>query len=98
MSHKVIYKCDRCGTESEGLKLFDIALGVRETKYSSYSGTREYLKDELNRNAQWCEKCCAETGIKFQAKPDKPLQEPQSTLEDVIREWISEEVAARTQR
>ena len=91
MSHRDIYKCDRCGAEQDSyeqmwrVSVFCSHLPVDPNRYTDqYAG----------RNAgDWCRKCVDEVdllGVKLirkDAKPDSAI-----TLEDMIREIIRNEV------
>lgn len=77
------YKCDRCGAESVD----------KNTLHKVKAGYGDYTSDVNGRQAEWCKKCCVETGLAHQnlAPEVKPL-DPLPTLEDMIREIVREEI------
>lgn len=98
MSSRTLNTCERCKIEkpAEEMPLFDVAIGVQEYDYRYGSSRTYFLNDNLYRKAQWCADCCHVVGIKIdRTKVEKPTVETAPTLEDIIRGWIGEEVAAR---
>lgn len=84
MSQRTIYKCDRCGKESENQNnLFEIAIGIKHK-----SGGVYYLTNQLYKQQDWCKKCCEETGIIFvdKEKEKEKSIDTKPTLEDLIKE------------
>lgn len=93
MSKRVIYKCDRCGKtaetkeEEDKLELFNLAVGIVETPFGSFSYDHHYLADDLHREQQWCLRCCEDTGfIKLTEKPES--ETPKPTLIELLKEFI----------
>lgn len=78
MSRREFFKCDRCGHEcwrddKENFRhLFSVKLVINE-------GT-------TFRQAEWCERCCAEIG--WCQRPNVKAIQPEPTLEDLIRDLI----------
>ena len=87
----VIYTCDRCKKEVD--KLFAVAVGLKEHKYSSYGGSREYLHDELNREKELCEECLLDLGIKLRGKKKETVVQAYPTLDELVREIVREEMS-----
>ncbi len=88
---KEILTCDRCKKDVDRL----IIVGAGERSYcpNSFDSGGEYRVYQLA--AEWCLDCCIEMGFANPVKssPAVPITPP-STLEDIIREIIREEVNA----
>lgn len=92
------YKCDRCGREStdEGhLDLVKVAVGVQRTEYGSYRDAYHLTNERKDLSADWCKDCCIEVGFRTSRKVDKVIQDTSLSLEDIIREFIAEEVESQ---
>ena len=85
---KTILTCDRCKKEVE--TLVEVGAGRRVKSYGDDSRERMEVCQFL---AEWCLECCIEMGITkpWKESPAQPIQPP-STLEDMIREIIREEI------
>jgi hypothetical protein len=96
MSQRIIYKCDRCGATAETteekniLKLQNVAVGIQNYSYGSYGTSYHFFSDNLQRQQQWCMKCCEEVGFTRPRKEEQQEAPPKPTLEELIREFLGQ--------
>ncbi len=90
MSTRTIYKCDRCGVETEDPQQFWlVGFMVTTDRWISTSNT-----NALQMKREWCRACVEEFEIlpRVVTKPPQPPEQPK-TIEDLIREIVQEERA-----
>lgn len=98
MSKIEIYKCDRCKSESldqNELDLAVVAIGVAKYSHNSYGPAMFFTQDDLNRKMDLCITCRKELGIDYNRKVVPAPEVKYPTLEDLIREYIREEIGNR---
>ncbi len=92
---KTILTCDRCNEEVADL--FEVGAGKRTVTYRS-SQSCWTVSGQLDK--EWCRNCCISLGIfgkSHYIEEDKAvvIQTPPPTLEELIREFIREEINER---
>lgn len=86
------FQCDRCHAESIGKN--DIGInGVKIVwEYDGCGGRGIDPVNNPSAAADWCLKCRVATGISHpDRKLDVVVEEPQPTLEDLVRQIVQEE-------
>ena len=102
MSKTTIYRCDRCGKESEDmdkLGLTVVAIGVRHDRQSTYWSNHEFMlfddiRKERRPEMELCKDCLHELGIRFKDKEENPAADSCPSLEEMIRIIAREEIEA----
>lgn len=89
-----IDKCDRCGksattkSERDEFDLKKVAIGV----YNVYGSSGDTFRaTDATHIVEYCTNCRTDLGLYFKPK-DETAKIPAPTLEDLLREIISEEV------
>lgn len=96
MAIVVTHTCDRCGhaqnadmhskePDRRRMRLICIAISGNEHQDFGYNAT--------HHKALWCDECMVKTGIIRLSKQPEVPQPPQPSFEDMLREFIREEVA-----
>lgn len=85
-----IFTCDRCKkVVPKENDLTEVGAGKREQYYgSSFSGERYEVRQFVS---EWCIDCCKEFGLVISNR-ETPPKPPRTTLEDMIREIVREEM------
>lgn len=88
-----IYKCDKCGAEDTTNEIDLDRVGVFVGSYElNYSHWASEPKMQLTR--EWCKDCRYKYGLIPAVKESKVEEVTPFTLEDMVREMISEEIQA----
>ena len=86
MSHRNLYKCDRCGKEQDN-RNFLLSIQLVAGKSTS----PDYLSD-YRHTADWCTDCAKEFGFTLTGSGEHIAKNQTPTLEDVIRAIMREEI------
>ena len=86
------YKCDKCGAEDTTNKIdlerVGVFVGSYERNYSCY-----VQNPEIQLTQDWCKDCRIRCGL-IPAPKEAKIEVTPLTLEDMVREMISEEIQA----
>lgn len=89
MTSKVIYTCDFCGHQQDGHDVprvfYFLTFAIRQV-----NGRYDVQNNLKSKESHACDKC-AKDKLLFK-RPDLPKDAPQPTLEDMIRDLVTEEV------
>jgi hypothetical protein len=106
MAKREIFTCDRCGYEQDRDRKFNdemrwmrtITLFV-EDGHAIRQGVNFHHIASRDRHGSvlWCDKCCEDSGLNRITKVTtaKANEQPEPTIEDIIREIVREETGVR---
>lgn len=87
--------CDRCKKsattkeEKDALSVLEVAVGVYDTH--RYGGESSFTIRDKTHHAEWCKECHEALGLFFH-RPENPQHAELPTLEQIIRDIVSDEV------